>query len=634
MPLPLGGAKQRAVLAVLLLAADEVVPVARLVDEVWGDVPPPSAAHSLEAYVSRLRQLLNGHEATLQRQGAGYRLRLDGATLDAQTFARLSEQASLAAAMGDDRGASDRAREAVELWRGPVLADVTLGSGGRADAERLEELRLRTYEQCFEADLALGRHDEIAGELRALVDQNPYRERFVAQLMLALYRSGRHVAALEVYERTRRALADDVGLQPSTELQQLSGRIVRQDPDLGAPDRPTPRRRGATAGNARPPRTSARRRSLGAFAGAAVAAAAVTLVAGGATSATSAPTTPTVRARVALVLPEAPNPAIVRDVTGAYAAGLDVQSLTGDPLLNVRTFVAGNEDPERVDEVAASLRSGGYGLVLWVGDGEAAQRILPTVRQLPETRFVFLDAAAETLGLAGLPNASAIRFAGEQTGELVGYLSGLVAPRRGPPGATVDTISYVGGIDTPAARAVAAALERGLKRLRPGGKVLVGFTDDEHDRTACEQLANQQIDEGADVVVADAGDCGIGALAVATTRGVWSVGNDGELIGPETWEATILATRYENPKDAVALAVRGYRDGTLPAGGEQVLGLEDDYAVGIEYVSTDVPEAVWSKVTGLCSDIRRHAPVQLEVGSASAAASAPTVSNTISPRSA
>jgi DNA-binding SARP family transcriptional activator len=233
--LAIGGAKQRAVLAVLLLHAGEVVSVERLVDEVWGNDPPPSAAHTLESYVSRLRQLFNGHGPRLVRRGAGYAIELGEATLDTRRFVELQEQASLAAAMDDHAQVVEITGAALAMWRGPALADVALASAGRAEADRLEELRLRTYELRFDAELALGHHEQAIGELQKLVAQNPYRERFVAQRMLALYRAGRHAEALDVYERTRRRLDDDLGLQPSADLQQLSGQIVRQDPLLRRP---------------------------------------------------------------------------------------------------------------------------------------------------------------------------------------------------------------------------------------------------------------------------------------------------------------------------------------------------------------------------------------------------------------
>src|SRR5688500_8205222 len=171
--LALGGAKQRAVLAVLLLRAGEVVSVERLVDEVWGDEPPPSAAHTLESYVSRIRQLFNGHGPLLVRRGAGYALELGEAALDARGFVDLQERASLAAAMDEHADVVELTVSALAMWRGPALADVALASAGRAEADRLEELRLRTYELRFDAELALGRQEQAIGELQKLVAQNP-----------------------------------------------------------------------------------------------------------------------------------------------------------------------------------------------------------------------------------------------------------------------------------------------------------------------------------------------------------------------------------------------------------------------------------------------------------------------------
>jgi len=221
----------------LLLRAGEVVPDEHLVDEVWGDSPPASAAHSLEAYVSRLRQALAPHGAALERRGGGYRIDLGRAVLDSQVFEALVDEAAQASAAGDDTRAAVLAKEALGLWHGPVLSGVPLRSDGRAEAERLDELRSRALEIRVDADLALGRHAELVGELRRLVEESRYNERLVAQLMVALYRSGRQAEALDVYERTCRALDDDLGLQPGEELQRLAGQIVRQEPQLRTPAR-------------------------------------------------------------------------------------------------------------------------------------------------------------------------------------------------------------------------------------------------------------------------------------------------------------------------------------------------------------------------------------------------------------
>jgi DNA-binding SARP family transcriptional activator len=212
-----------------------VVPDDRLIDDVWGEQPPAAVGHSLEAYVSNLRRVLAPHGVVFERRGGGYRLDLGPASLDARVFAALVEQAAYALAAGDRGQAASAAGEALSLWHGPVLAGTPLHRDARAEAERLEELRARAFEVRVDADLALGRHADVVAELGSAVEADPYRQRLVAQLMIALYRTGRHAEALDVYERTRRALGSDLGLQPSEDLQRLAGQIVRQEPELRAP---------------------------------------------------------------------------------------------------------------------------------------------------------------------------------------------------------------------------------------------------------------------------------------------------------------------------------------------------------------------------------------------------------------
>ncbi len=234
----LGGAKQRAVMALLLLHPNQVVSVDRIVDEVWGEEPPRSARHTVEGYVSRLRRAIEPEGPSIVREGDGYRLDLDGARLDAQAARDLLRSADDASKSGDGDAAAALAREALLLWRGGALRDAPLHGAGRAEAEELDELRLRVVERLADAELALGRNDDVLALIRPLVDEHPYRERFVAQLMLALYRSGRPAEALDLYERARRTLDRDLGLQPSAELQRLSGDMVRHDPRLASPAQP------------------------------------------------------------------------------------------------------------------------------------------------------------------------------------------------------------------------------------------------------------------------------------------------------------------------------------------------------------------------------------------------------------
>jgi DNA-binding SARP family transcriptional activator/ABC-type transport system substrate-binding protein len=233
-PLPLGGAKQRSTLAMLLLAGNQVVSRDQLIDGLWGTSPPPSAGPSLETYVSRLRRVLpgDGEDARLVTQAPGYRLRVEAGELDLERFEALLEQARTARAAGDFQRARDALREALSLFRGAPLEDLVHAPFAQAEIGRLEDLRLGALEQRLEADLAVGRHAEVVGELESLVARHPFREVLWGQLMLALYRSGRQGEALLAFDRARRTLAEELGVDPSTRLKQLQLQVLQQDPSL------------------------------------------------------------------------------------------------------------------------------------------------------------------------------------------------------------------------------------------------------------------------------------------------------------------------------------------------------------------------------------------------------------------
>jgi YVTN family beta-propeller protein len=240
----LGGAKQRTLLAVLLLHANASVPRDRLIDELWGDKPPETARATLQVYVSQLRKAL-GREA-IETRGGGYGIWLRDGALDADRFERLVHDAR-------DRPAEIQAeglREALALWRGEhPLADVD-DSVGSSERARLVEQRLAALEQRVQADLELGRHADLVPELEALVRDHPLRERLRGQLMLALYRSGRQADALETYREGRRLLDEELGLKPREELRELEKSILVQDPAIAAPRR----RGGPRAPETRRPR--------------------------------------------------------------------------------------------------------------------------------------------------------------------------------------------------------------------------------------------------------------------------------------------------------------------------------------------------------------------------------------------
>ena len=224
--LDLVGSKRRAVLALLLLHANEVVSIDRLVDQVWGDKAPRNAAAALQTHVSRLRKEL-GAEAVATRAW-GYVLRTEPGAIDLERFQRLVAEA-------DNLPARERAgklREALALWRGGPLEDLAFEPALSKDIARLEELRLAVVENRIDADLEAGSHSGMVGELETLIAENPLRERLRGQLILALYRSGRQAEALEVYRETRRVLTEELGLEPSPELRELERAILQQDPAL------------------------------------------------------------------------------------------------------------------------------------------------------------------------------------------------------------------------------------------------------------------------------------------------------------------------------------------------------------------------------------------------------------------
>lgn len=586
----LGGAKQRAVLAVLLLHADEAVSVERLIDEVWGDSPPPSAAHSLEAYVSRLRKLLAGHGTSLVRRGAGYALELGDATLDAQRFEALRAEAELALEAGDYSRATCLAADAVAIWRGPALSDVPLASAGRVAAERLEELRLRTFEQLFDAELALGRHQAVVGELQRLVAQNPYRERLVAQLMLALYRSGRQAEALDVYERTRRRLDEDLGLQPSAELRELSGRIVRQEPDLRDP-RSNAHRDEAPAMAALPRRA---RRLSGLVLAGAVVAATVALSANGGAPVPEADTV--VPTRIALLQGSGSDTMQAERVSLAFSTSARAYNYDYEELV-LDESGSQNEAAERLRQ---GVENGRFALV-FVADEATARAVRPLVAASPTQAFVFLDTSLRDVGLVGAPNASAIRFKDEQSSKLAGYLSALVRPRHGVRGERVDSVLVVAGPANPHVGRIVRGYVKGVRHAKRPIRVRVVRSTGTEDVTECERIANEQIDAGVDVVFAAAGNCGLGAIATARVRGVWSIGE--QEFGAELTSGA-LAVTTKDWRLAIFRAIQSFEGGVLPLGRDQALGLEDDYMVMIE---TGVSERVFSKIASLCTEIRQAA---------------------------
>jgi DNA-binding SARP family transcriptional activator len=244
-PLEVGGAagpiqidpgKPTRLLGLLLLRANTAVSADGLVDALWGEEPPASAEHAVEVYVSRLRATL-GPDRIETRQRA-YRLRVEPGELDLDEFRKLTGEAKDATDAGRVEDAAALFRQADALWRGPALPELADVSSARAELARIEELKLAAVEMRFDADLASGRDAELVPELERYVADEPYRERLRGQLMLALYRAGRQAEALDIYQRGRRTLSDDLGIEPGPALQDLQLQILRHDPGLAATRRP------------------------------------------------------------------------------------------------------------------------------------------------------------------------------------------------------------------------------------------------------------------------------------------------------------------------------------------------------------------------------------------------------------
>src|SRR5438067_7577190 len=230
-PVPLGRLKERLVLAILLLHANEFVSRERLIDELWGELPPPTAKKAVNVYVSQLRKALtrNGHDPIATANG-GYRLEVGPDELDIAHLRQLLASARERAAAGELEAAAELLREALALWRGPTLAGLLLESHGREEVAQLDELRLTALMDRIDCDLALGRHDQVLGELQVLVGEHPLRERLRAQQMLALYRADRQAEALDAYAEARHTLVDHPGTEPCEALQRLQQALLRHDP--------------------------------------------------------------------------------------------------------------------------------------------------------------------------------------------------------------------------------------------------------------------------------------------------------------------------------------------------------------------------------------------------------------------
>ncbi|MEU0769643.1 AfsR/SARP family transcriptional regulator [Streptomyces albogriseolus] len=243
------GAKQRALLGALVVKSGQIVSVHRLIDELWGEHPPANATNALQAHVARLRRLLpvphagsgEPHHEWIVTRSLGYVLRPGRASTDAERFHRLAAEGR-AAAVSDPGHAAELLRQALALWRGPALEGSVRGDICAAEAAQLEENRLTALEALYDACLRAARHDEITGELEELTADHPMRERFYDLLMVALYRCGRQAEALGVYDRARKRLAHELGVEPGPVLRGRMEAILHHDPSLAVPGAADPPR--------------------------------------------------------------------------------------------------------------------------------------------------------------------------------------------------------------------------------------------------------------------------------------------------------------------------------------------------------------------------------------------------------
>ncbi|AZK92492.1 MULTISPECIES: AfsR/SARP family transcriptional regulator [Streptomyces] len=234
-------AKPRQILSLMALYPGRVLPVPMLMEEIWGTAPPQSALTTLQTYILQLRRRLDtamgpsapgGAKEVLATRHGGYLLQIPEASVDVHEYERLARQGQTAFETGDNEVSARRLRAALDLWKGPALVDIRVGPILDIEVRRLEESRLAVVERRIDADLKLGRHTELIPELTDLTARHPQHEGLHAQMMVALYRSGRQAGALEAYRRLRMRLIDELGVEPSPQLQRLHQAMLSVDPQL------------------------------------------------------------------------------------------------------------------------------------------------------------------------------------------------------------------------------------------------------------------------------------------------------------------------------------------------------------------------------------------------------------------
>jgi YVTN family beta-propeller protein len=430
--LALGPHQQRAVLALLVLSAGEVVSSDRLIEALWGEHPPASAAKTVQVYISRLRKTLNGAPASssgglIVTVDHGYVLRVDPGQVDVRAFEGLLDRGREAFADREFDAAATVLRQALGLWRGAPLADFTFDAFAAGDIARLQELRLEALEIRIDAELALGRHSALVAELEALTTEHPLRERLRAARMLALYRCGREPEALALYRETRRLLVDELGMEPSPALRELHDAILRQDPALEAP--PAPQPPGDAGGDGR-----GRRRRRAAVVAAALAlaggvAAVIGLLAPGATAPVH------VAANAVAVIDPARNAVVHQIAVGARpadisagAGGVWVDNLDDNSISEIDPKSATVKRTLSIDGASIDALAAGRDTVWTIDYARATATKIDPVSGVPVGRVTFGPAPFSSIGVGG---SSPVAVAGD----------GVWASTGNPPVVRIDARS-------------------------------------------------------------------------------------------------------------------------------------------------------------------------------------------------
>ncbi|HEY1512113.1 MAG TPA: BTAD domain-containing putative transcriptional regulator [Gaiellaceae bacterium] len=576
----LGSPQQRALLTLLLIRRNEIVPFDAIVAALWPGEPPRTAAQIVRVYVSQLRKALGDdtERRHIVTHSNGYALQTSAEQVDVDRFESLCAEARRHLADGDPKPAHRLLDEALLLWRGDPLPEFAYDNFAAAEIRRLTEERVGALEDRFDAALASGHAADLVADLERLARENPLRERLSAQLMLALYRSDRQADALATYQEVRRRLVDELGLEPGETLRSLHTRMLQRDPELARAHAWPLASRQSDA----PQRGS--RLALAAASLALLAVVAAVAAVAFATSRGGSPTSQQHPLRVSLVNlgdpPAAgtPDTVVSLPILGLGAAARD---------LGVKTSVLWQG---RFERAAKSSDLVFLGVTPFQEVYEAFARL---ARRYPQKRFVVPETITPDSPFVGLRNVTGISFDDRELGYLAGYLAALmVRPHQ--------TISAVGGLPVLSVRDLIAGYREGAAHARPSVRVTVGYSGSFVDQHRCERVANRQIDHGAKVVFDVAGDCGFGAMQAAQIRGVWGLGVDSDLsyLGPQ-----ILASAVKRMDRATEAVVAYAVQGKLPRDGNVKLNLAND-AIGLVGISSRVPEPLRRKLEQVAAALR------------------------------